>query len=620
MGASTGDQSEGVPIHLLVPDGADILCCPCCNARDWRRDLFRPVRLGAPFLLQTAIPIVLRHLPPYDKSTSLLPFDGRRLISFTDSRQGTARFAAKMQLETERDFVRSLLYHSIADRARPTACEELDALRHEITKLDQAIKEKPSLEALLANTLAEKQATFQAALAPALGRLSWQEAQNKLLTNDSFTRWLLPPLQDQTFGQLNDRQLAELCLWREFFVRPKRQFSLETIGLLQLGYPALARITGVPAVAAQHGVTLEEWRALVQVTIDFHIRGSKSVAIARDMLRWIGYPGVPTLIVAPGQPKTSPTQRFWPSARTVVTRRSRLVRLLVYTLRLDPEPTADQTLIEEFLHALWEAVRPLLSRTESGYHLEPGQQAEIMQVREAWLCPVTRRLLPITFRGITPYLPEKPREDLAQCQKVAMPVLPHPFWLEAEPDAAEQWLETDPTIRSLRTLGAWSNVNDRIARFSPYFRSVEHSAQIPGATLTQRENEFKAGKLNLLSCSTTMEMGVDIGGLRAVTMNNVPPHPANFLQRAGRAGRRGETVALSFTLCKSTPHGEAVFRNPLWPFTTVLAVPRVSLQSMPIVERHINALSLAAFLAQSAPDDIRRLTAGWFFEATNIRQ
>lgn len=195
-----------------------------------------------------------------------------------------------------------------------------------------------------------------------------------------------------------------------------------------------------------------------------------------------------------------------------------------------------------------------------------------MQVREAWLCPVTRRLLPITFRGITPYLPEKPRDDLAHCQQVDMPVVPHPFWLE-----------TEPTILSLRALGAWSNVNDRIARFSPYFRSVEHSAPIASVKLTQRENDFKAGKLNLLSCSTTMEMGVDIGGLTAVAMNNVPPHPANFLQRAGRAGRRGETVAVSFTLCQSTPHDEAVFRNPLWPFTTALAVPRVSLQSAPIV-------------------------------------
>ncbi|WP_419593627.1 helicase-related protein [Thiolapillus sp.] len=194
-------------------------------------------------------------------------------------------------------------------------------------------------------------------------------------------------------------------------------------------------------------------------------------------------------------------------------------------------------------------------------------------------------------------------DELAKCERVEMPRIPAPFWPEGE-EKAREWLETDEKVRKLRSMGAWSDLNDRIAGFSPYFRSVEHSAQIKGSLLTRREKAFKEGRINLLSCSTTMEMGVDIGGLSAVAMNNVPPHPANFLQRAGRAGRRGETSALSFTLCKSTPQGEAVFNNPLWAFTTALSVPQVALQSGRIIQRHVNALSLTQFLVQNTNDEV----------------
>jgi DEAD/DEAH box helicase domain-containing protein len=93
-----------------------------------------------------------------------------------------------------------------------------------------------------------------------------------------------------------------------------------------------------------------------------------------------------------------------------------------------------------------------------------------------------------------------------------------------------------------------------------------------------------------------MEMGIDIGGVQQVAMNNVPPHPANYLQRAGRTGRRKETRSSAFTLWKTNPHDQHVFLNTKWAFDTQLVAPVVSLNSPVIVQRHVNSMILARYL------------------------
>lgn len=602
---------RGIPVHLLLP-GNDGMTCPVCREKERDRALFVPVRVGAPFLLSAAIPVLLHAMPPLKDCQEPRPLDGRRLISFTDSRQGTARFAAKLQQESERDHVRSLLYHHLAASAQTPDAGAIAELQQTIKTLEPVVAGNPALQSLLD----EQRGKLAQLTAPPIGRLTWQDAENKVLGSEDFQRWLLPSLKELTFGLLADeRQLVRLCLLREFFVRPRRQFSLEGLGLVQLCYPKLDQAKP-PAILQQRGVKPEEWRALLQIAVDYFIRsGSPAIAAPPDVIRWLGYPGRPSVLLAPGQSKDRKIQRAWPSVGSPQAKRNRLIRLLGYVFKLDLDVTELTMQLEEMLKALWEGIRPLLSQTEYGYHLELDKQAELVEVREAWFCPVTRRLLPVTFRAITPYLPVAPVPDcLARCDPVEMPRIPDPFWLVSGREAAETWLESDAQVQKLRSLGAWPDLSDRLASHRRYFRAAEHSAQIRGSELTRRETAFKAGQINLLSCSTTMEMGVDIGGLTAVAMNNVPPHPANFLQRAGRAGRRGETAALSFTLCKATPQGEAVFRNPLWPFVTRLGLPRVALQSRPIVQRHLNALALAVFLREQAAD-IRRLQAGWFFEA-----
>lgn len=607
---------DGFPVHVRVPEDGDLMCPVCREKERSDRPLFRPIRVGAPFLLGTAIPALLEPLPIMTAGQEPRPLGGRRLITFTDSRQGTARFAAKLQQDSERDYVRSLFYHHLAGAAQPADSAEIAKLQEQIATLERAVAAVPDLKGMFVESQ-EKLAQLQT---PPLGQLTWEEAEGKLLGADDFRRWMVRSLHELTYQQFTDRQLVRLCLLREFFARPKRQFSLENLGLAQLKYPRLDK-SELPTVMKQRRVSIEEWQSLLHVVIDFFIRGNKCVAITDDFIRWLGYPGRPSVQLAPGMAKTKKIQRAWPSAFSSYAPRNRLVRLLQHAFRLDLDDSESRGQLEELLVALWTGIRPLLSQTEDGFNLELEKQAVLTEVREAWFCPVTRRLLPAAFRGLTPYLPAfnpggetSAREDLTECRKVSMPRVPYPFWYGRSPDEIDHWLETDPLVCGLRGMAAWINISDRIARHSRYLRAVEHSAQIAGSDLTRRETEFKSGRINVLSCSTTMEMGVDIGGLTTVAMNNVPPHPANFLQRAGRAGRRGEAAALSFTLCKATPHGEAVFRNPLWPFISRLGMPRVSLQSQPIVQRHINALALAEYLREHAPDRIHRLHTGWFFE------
>lgn len=266
----------GVRVHLRLPE-KDGMQCPVC--KEWERSgrpcLFQPIRVGAPFLLSTAIPALLEPLPPMTGGQEPRPLQGKRLITFTDSRQGTARFAAKLQQESERDYVRSLLYHHLAAAAVPSDPSQCKQIEEQICLLNAAAKASPALQPVLE----QKRQELARMHAPPLGQLTWEEAENKLLGADDFTRWLMPTLKELSYDQLSDRQMVRLCLLREFFLRPKRQFSLEGLGLAQLYYPALDK-AGVPPVMQQRGVTAKEWRSLLQVAVDFYLRsGAPSIAV-----------------------------------------------------------------------------------------------------------------------------------------------------------------------------------------------------------------------------------------------------------------------------------------------------------------------------------------------------
>ncbi len=128
--------------------------------------------------------------------------------------------------------------------------------------------------------------------------------------------------------------------------------------------------------------------------------------------------------------------------------------------------------------------------------------------------------------------------------------------------------------------------------------AAEHTAQLQSGAAAELQTAFSRGTVNVLSCSTTFELGVDVGDLESVFMRNVPPTPANYAQRAGRAGRRSEATAFSLTYCQRRSHDLSYFEDPTRMVAGQITPPSFELSNEKIVRRHMHAVAFAEFWRQ----------------------
>jgi len=133
-------------------------------------------------------------------------------------------------------------------------------------------------------------------------------------------------------------------------------------------------------------------------------------------------------------------------------------------------------------------------------------------------------------------------------------------------------------------------------------RPREHSAQIPPDDREILERAFKGEHelVNTLVCTPTLELGVDIGALDAVLMRNVPPLPANYWQRAGRAGRR-HRMAVNVTYARPASHDRAYFADPLKLLQGLISPPRFNLKNELMVRKHVHAAVLTVLFRLARP-------------------
>lgn len=191
-------------------------------------------------------------------------------------------------------------------------------------------------------------------------------------------------------------------------------------------------------------------------------------------------------------------------------------------------------------------------------------------------CEKCSELTPYTLRGCCPSCGAKEIHELTADEKRALS-----FW-SAPIEAA---LAGEP-IRVIDTEEHTAQLSHKDQRADLWAQTEKYELRFQDFL---QEGE---APVDILSSTTTMEVGIDIGSLVAVGLRNIPPMRENYQQRAGRAGRRGASLSTIVTYCEDGPHDSLYFENPVPMFRGDPRRPWIDTRSEKILQRH---LSMAAF-------------------------
>ena len=479
-------------------------------------------------------------------ATRLAPLRGRKVLIFSDSRQTAARLAPNIQTYSTQDALRPLIVYGYDRLASSPIVANLLSLEDLylgvlIAAKDMGVRLRPELK--VGESFQDENVVEEAVRSGALDRdtdlLQLLVRLRSSAPPESLLRAITKSLADRYYG-LESLALASLI------ERPEHS-------------PKIDDLPDIPGYAQSHG---------------------DKIALARAWLRCWSRPG------------------FWlsrmPPAWWLIDVQPRSGKFKdMHRLLRDTSARSlfDKEWVPELLRFFAEPTAP------GKFRLKGGELS--LKIGGAWAYCQSCRTSQRPFSG---------RTTCVNCGRDT--VAP----IDPDTDAvfvARKGYYRASTIEALRTppsspmalIAAEHTAQLNTAQANEVFsKAEEHELLFQDVDLGPDDSGRERPAIDVLSCTTTMEVGIDIGTLSGVSLRNMPPARANYQQRAGRAGRRGNAVATVTAFGSADSHNEHYFTNPDQMIRGVVDDPTLTLDNPEIARRHVTAYLLQRYHQAKLPE------------------
>ena len=484
--------------------------------------------------------------PSATAATSLAPLRGRKVLVFSDSRQTAARLAPNLQTYSTQDALRPLVVAGFA------LLQKTAQLEHHVSLEDlylAALISAKKLEVRLRPQLKVGE-SFHAE------QIVGQRIEAGALENDTKLFGLFLDFRNEMPPEALLRGIT-MCL-------TDRYYGLESLALASV----VERSTHAPTIQALPDL------AGVATTLE------QKIALARDWLRcW---------------QRTGFWLRSMPHGWWLTTVKSHSGSFLAMNRRI-PVPASRRVFKQQWLPTLLQCFTEQLARSK--HRLKGGELS--LQIGGDWAycqaCRTTQRPFPGSNRCI----------NCGKESATAIDPESDPVFVARKGYYRASTVEAlaSPPKAPMALIAAEHTGQLTAAQSDEVFsKAEEHELLFQDVDLGPDGQGRDRPAIDVLSSTTTMEVGIDIGTLSGVSLRNMPPARANYQQRAGRAGRRGNAVATVTAFGSADSHDEHYFTHPEEMIRGIVDDPTLALDNADITRRHLTAYLLQRYHQARLPN------------------